>query len=147
MSGGAGGRSGGAEGRSQLAGRESCVKILLAAPQASTSIMLPQGCGASVLIGAVIHVMDSLRQVGSGDTTRPYLRLAPGLEKGKQPGSYLCHLLHAGALANEHAGRRDRKQWAGPDHTEHGRVTRLLLPVLRAQFMGERRCGTGGAGR
>ena len=77
---------------------------------------------------AASHVMNSFRQVGSGDTTHILVRLLAS--KGEQPGSCLC-LTNAQVAEIEDSGQALTK--------EHEVTRLLLLPVLRAQSTGERR--------
>ena len=54
-------------------GHDSCVELLLAAPGIHVNHV--NDSGENALLGACSHVMDSLRQVGSGDSTRTFVRL------------------------------------------------------------------------
>ena len=95
--------------------------------------------GANVLVYAFSHVMNSLRQVGSGDTTRILVRLLASRKVSSQALACAISFLQRHWLTNTQVAEIED---SGQALTEAQEVTRLLLPVLRAQSMGERRwCG------
>ena len=118
--------------RRSCAGHESCVEMLLAAPGMDVNDVVQDGAG--VLGFAITHVMTSLRQVGSGDITRILVLLMASRQVSSQALSCAISYLQMHWLTNT--------QVAGGGLTDAHEVTRLLLPVLRAQSTGERRwCG------
>ena len=95
--------------------------------------------GAGVLIFAISHVMESLRQVGSGDTTRILVRLLASRKVSSQALACAIAFMQGNWLTNTQVAEIED---SGQTLTEAQGVTRLLLPVLRAQSTGERRwCG------
>jgi hypothetical protein len=120
-----------------LHGHESCVEILLAAPGIDVN-SVSQG-GQNVLVYAISHIMNSLRQVGSGDTTRILVRLLASRQVSSEALACAISFLQQIWLTN---GQVAEIEDSGQALTKEQEVTRLLLPVLRAQSMGERRwCG------
>ena len=81
-------------------GHDLCVKILLAAPGINVNHVSDEG--NSALLAACGHVMDSLRRVGYGDSTRA-CSFASCIEEGKQPDpcSYMYYQTSAAVLAIE----------------------------------------------
>jgi hypothetical protein len=120
-----------------LNGNESCVEILLAAPGIDVNCVSLKG--QNVLVCAFSHVMISLRQVGSGDTTRILVRLLASRQVSSQALSCAISFLHSHWLTNTQVAEVED---SGQALTKAQEATRLLLPVLRAQSTGERRwCG------
>jgi hypothetical protein len=120
-----------------LNGKESCVEMLLAAPAIDVNSVSPEG--QNVLVFAFSHVMNSLRQVGSGDTTRILVRLLASRQVSSQSLTSAILLLQGHWLTNTQVAEVED---SGQALTEVQEATRLLLPVLRAQSTGERRwCG------
>ena len=83
--------------------------------------------------------MNSLRLVGSGDTTRILVRLLASRKVSSQALACAISFLQQAWLTNTQVAEIED---SGQALTKEQEVTRLLLPVLRAQSTGERRwCG------
>ena len=83
--------------------------------------------------------MTSLRQVGSGDTTRILVRLLASRKVSSQALACAISYLQGHWLTNTQVAEIED---SGQALSRPQEVTRLLLPVLRAQSTGERRwCG------
>ena len=120
-----------------LRGHESCVEILLAVPGIDVN-SVSQG-GQNVLVCAIGHVMNSLRQVGAGDTTRILVRLMASRQVSSEALACAISYLQGFWLTNTQVAEIED---SGQFLTGAQEGTRLLLPVLRAQSTGERRwCG------
>ena len=120
-----------------LDGHETCVAILLAAPGIDANSVCQRGL--NVLVYAFEHVMNSLRQVGSGDTTRILVRLLASRKVSSEALACAISFMQQFWLTNTQVAEVED---SGQALTETQEVTRLLLPVLRAQAVGERRwCG------
>jgi hypothetical protein len=118
-------------------GHETCVAILLAAPGIDANSVTQRGL--NVLVFVFEHVMQSLRQVGSGDTTRILVRLLASRKVSSQALACTISFMQRHWLTNAQVAEIEG---SGQALTEAQEVTRLLLPVLRAQSTGERRwCG------
>ena len=124
-----------------LEGHDSCVEALLAAPGIIVNRVNDPGVNA--LLGACGHVMDSLRQVGSGDSTRTFVRLLASRRVSSQTLAQTIRKLQQFWLSNTQVAEFEE---CGQTLTKEEESARLLLPALRAQSSGERRwCGWGGA--
>jgi hypothetical protein len=118
-------------------GHDSCVEILLAVPGINVNHVYDSGGNA--LLSACAHVMNSLRQVGSGDSTRTFVRLLASRQVSSQTLAQTIKFLQQFWLSNTQVAEIED---CGQTLTTEQEVTRLLLPVLRAQSSGERRwCG------
>ena len=118
-------------------GHETCLRLLLDAPGINVNHVDKNGL--NVLICAFEHVMTSLRQVGSGDTTRILVRLLASRKVSSQALAYTISRLQRQWLTNAQVAEIEN---SGQALTNVQEVVRLLLPVLRAQSTGERRwCG------
>ena len=118
-------------------GHEACTRLLLAAP--GIDVNYSSKDEQSVLAAAAYHVMQSLRQLGSEDTTRVLVQLLAARQVTdqvlEQTISFLqrCWLTNTQVIEMEASGQSLHPQQE---------AVRLLLPVLRAQSLGERRwCG------
>ena len=83
--------------------------------------------------------MSSLRQVGSGDSTRVLVRLLASRKVSNEALACAISFLHRFWLTNTQVAEIED---SGQALTKAQESVRLLLPVLRAQSTGERRwCG------
>ena len=95
--------------------------------------------GSNVLTSATTHVTNSLRQVGSGDTTRILVRLLASRKVSSEALACAISVTQHFWLTNTQVAEIED---SGQALTKQQEATRLLLPVLQAQAMGERRwCG------
>ena len=118
-------------------GHDSCVEILLAVPGINVNHVYDSGDNA--LLNACAHVMNLLRQVGSGDSTRTFVRLLASRQVSSQTLAYTIQSLQQLWLSNTQVAEIED---CGQTLTKEQESVRLLLPVLRAQSSGERRwCG------
>ena len=83
--------------------------------------------------------MSSLRQLGSGDSTRTFVCLLASRRVSSQTLCFTIRVLQQLWLSNTQVAEIEE---SGQALTKEQEGTRLLLPVLRAQSSGERRwCG------
>ena len=118
-------------------GREACTRLLLAAPGIDVNCVTNQG--ESILTGACGHVMESLRQLGSEDATRGLVQLLASRQVTDRVLEQTSSFLRQFWLSNTQVIEMEASgQCLDPAQES----VRLLLPVLRAQSLGERRwCG------
>ena len=116
---------------------ESCVETLIAVPGIDVNCVDNGGFG--VLAYACNHVINSLGQVGSGDTTRILVRLLASKTVISQALDCAISDMQVVWLTNAQVAEIEDN---GKALTNLQESTRLLLPVLRAQSTGEMRwCG------
>ena len=119
-------------------GHDSCVEVLLATPGINVNYVYGIG-GQTALTDAFDHVMASLRLVGSGDSTRTFVRLLASKRVSSKTLARTINCLQQCWLSNTQVAEIED---SGQSLTRQQETVRLLLPVLRAQSSGERRwCG------
>ena len=91
--------------------------------------------GQNVLVDACAHVMNSLMHVGSGDSTRILVRLLASRQVSSQTLACAISCMKRLWLTNVEVAEIEDN---GQALTKAQEVTRLLLPVLQAQSLGER---------
>ena len=119
-------------------GHDSCVELLLATRDINVNYG-HDADGTSALLDACGHVMNSLRRVGSCDSTRTLVRLLASRRVSSQTLARTIKCLQQFWLSNTQLAEIEEN---GQTLTKEQEAVRLLLPVLRAQSSGERRwCG------
>ena len=117
-----------------LTGHESCVEILLTAPDIDVNQVANNG--GSVLVCPSDHVINSCRQVGMENTTCILVRLLGSRRVGSQVLTCPISLMQEFWLSNTQVAEIEDSRQVLPQKQEE--LTRLLLPVLWTQSTGER---------